>query len=302
MSFAHPWVIAIAALAAIVFALLYLHTERKRNARAIGYSSLAFLIAAARPRTWPARVAIAAWICGVTLVAIAFAGPRVRAAVPVRGGAVVLCVDTSGSMAAGDVYPTRAQAALGALRAFIDGTPEQTAIGIVSFSGDAQEITAPTRDRDQLRAGLEAIPTPNGATAIGDALSLASRALPKSGHRVIVLITDGENNAGADPMQQARLLAARGISLYTIGIGTNSGALVPGTLQVAGIDEDALRSYAQVTGGSYSRADDAVQLRLALERLGRTTSFRRGTLDVSLEAAAAGALLMVVTFLWMRSI
>jgi Ca-activated chloride channel family protein len=103
-------------------------------------------------------------------------------------------------------------------------------------------------------------------------------------------------------MQAARMLAGRGITLYTIGIGTNTGALIPGTLQTAGIDEDALRAYARATGGAYSRADDATQLREALARLGRTTSFQRGTIDVSLAAAAAGALLMILTFLWTRSI
>jgi Ca-activated chloride channel family protein len=172
----------------------------------------------------------------------------------------------------------------------------------VAFAGGAQEISPPTRDRDQVRTGLAAIPAPNGATAIGDALTVAQRMLPKSGHRVVVLITDGENNAGTDPMQAARMLAARGITLYTIGIGTNTGALIPGTLQTAGIDEDALRAYARATGGAYSRADDATQLREALARLGRTTSFQRGTIDVSLAAAAAGALLMILTFLWTRSI
>jgi Ca-activated chloride channel family protein len=302
MSFAHPSFLLPAVSITLLFAALYAYAERRRIGRALKYSNLAFLIEAARPRTWPARLAAAAWILAVGLVALAFAGPRVHAAIPVRGGSVVLCVDTSGSMAAADVQPTRADAALAAMRAFVDRTPEQTAIGLVAFAGGAQEISPPTRDRDQVRTGLAAIPAPNGATAIGDALTVAQRMLPKSGHRVVVLITDGENNAGTDPMQAARMLAARGITLYTIGIGTNTGALIPGTLQTAGIDEDALRAYARATGGAYSRADDATQLREALARLGRTTSFQRGTIDVSLAAAAAGALLMILTFLWTRSI
>jgi Ca-activated chloride channel family protein len=302
MSFAHPSLLLPAAFAILLFAALYAYGERRRIGQVFKYSNVAFLIQAARPRTWPARLAAAGWILAVALVSVAFAGPRVHAAIPVRGGSVVLCVDTSGSMAAADVQPTRADAALAAMRAFIDGTPEQTSIGLVAFSGGAQEVTPPTRDRDQLRAGLAAIPAPNGATAIGDALAVAQRMLPATGHRVVVLITDGENNAGSDPMQAARMLAARGITLYTIGIGTNSGALIPGTLQTAGIDEDALRAYARATGGAYSRADDALQLREALARLGRTTSFQRGTIDVSLAAAATGALLMILTFLWTRSI
>jgi Ca-activated chloride channel family protein len=300
MSFSHPSIAALAIIAAAIFAALYLHAERSRVRSALSYSNLQFLIAAAQPRAWPARAAAAAWIGAVALVALAFAGPRIRAVVPVRGGAVVLCIDTSGSMAAQDVQPTRADAALAALREFIDRTPQQTAIGIVSFAGTAQEIVPPTRDRDVLRAGLQQVPAPNGATAIGDAFLLAQRMMPPRGHRAVVLITDGQNNTGLDPMQQAQLLGGRGIKLYTIGIGTNNGALIPGTLQEAGIDEDALRAYARATGGAYSRADDASKLREALARLGRTTAFARGTVDVSLATAAFGALLMVTTFLWTR--
>lgn len=297
MSFAHPSVIVPVLAAAAIFAALYVHAQRRRTRNTLQYSNLAFLIAAAQPRGWPARLMNGAWVVAVLLVGLALAGPRVHAAIPVHGGSVVLCVDTSGSMAAADVAPTRASAALAAMRAFVDRTPDGTAIGIVSFAGEAQEIVPPTRDREQVRTALEAIPTPDGATAIGDALSLAQRILPKSGHRVVILITDGENNKGIDPVQAAKLLAANHISLYTIGIGTNSGALIPGTLQTAGIDEDALRSYAEITGGAYSRADDAAQLRQALARLGRSTSFEKGTIDFSLQTALAGALLMAITFL-----
>lgn len=297
MSFRHPELLAVAALAALLFALAFWLLQRRRIQGTLRYSNLAFLIAAAQPRVWPHRALGAAWALAVALVAIAAAQPHVRAWVPVRGGSAVLCVDTSGSMAAADVAPTRADAALAALRAFIRQSPAGTAIGLVSFAGDAQAIAAPTRDRDQLQAALAAIPAPNGATAIGDALSLALRILPKSGHRVVVLITDGENNAGSDPMQAARLLAARHVKLYTIGIGTNAGALIPGTLQAAGIDEQALRAYASVTGGAYSRAGDASELREALAALGRSTSFERKTVDVSLAAALAGAIVMAVTFL-----
>lgn len=297
MSFRRPEFLAIAVVVACLFALAIWLLQRRRAQRTLRYSNLAFLIAAAQPRVWPQRALTAAWALAAALIVAAAAQPRVRAWVPVRGGAAVLCVDTSGSMSATDVSPTRADAALTALRAFIRQSPAGTAIGLVSFAGDAQAIAAPTRDRDQLQAALAAIPAPNGATAIGDALSLALRILPKSGHRVVVLITDGENNAGSDPMQAARLLAAQHVKLYTIGIGTNAGALIPGTLQAAGIDEQALQAYAAATGGAYSRAGDAAELREALASLGRSTSFERRTVDVSLAAAIAGALVMAVTFL-----
>lgn len=297
MTFTHPGYIGLAILAALVFALIYGAVTRRRYRQTIAYSNLPFLTAAVSPRKWPERLLAAAWIFGVLLVVLAVSGPHVRAMVPSLGGSVVLCIDTSGSMNAQDVAPTRAQAALAAMRAFISQAPPQTAIGIISFASDAQVLAQPTRDRDQIETALDAVPAPNGATAIGDALALAQRILPATGSRAVVLITDGESNAGSDPMQAARSLGAAHIALYTIGIGTNSGALIPGTLQTAGIDEDALRAYAAATGGAYSRADDAVQLREALARLGRSTSMRHANVDVSLPAALAGGALMALTFL-----
>jgi len=296
MTLTHPAYVAPALLAVLAFALLYAAALRMRAGQAVAYSHLPFLIGSTAASAWPQRVLAAALVFAVGLVAFALAGPRVRTLVPV-GGSVILCVDTSGSMNAADVAPTRAQAALAAMRPFIDRAPAQTAIGIVSFATDAQVLVRPTRDREQIAAALDAIPPPNGGTAIGDALALAKRVLPAQGPRAVVLITDGENNAGSDPMEAARTLGAARIPVYTVGIGTNSGALIPGTLQEAGINEDALRAYAGATGGAYSRADDAAQLREALARLGRTASFVRANVDVSLATAVCGGTLLAVTLL-----
>ena len=296
MTLERPEFVVLAVVAAAAAALAYRFALRRRSAQTLRYSNVAFLVSAVRARTWPAKVLGAACACAAALMVFAFAGPRMRVAVPVAGS-VVLCVDTSGSMTAEDVEPTRAAAADAALRAFVNAAPSGTAVGIVSFATSAQVILPPTRDRDQVSSAVNEIPAPDGATAIGDALSAAQRILPKSGHRVVVLITDGESNFGSDPMTAARQLAAHHIPVYTIGIGTNSGALIPGTLQAAGIDEDALRAYADVTGGAYSRADNASQLRAALARLGRITAFERRNVDVSLPVAEAGAVLMVLAFM-----
>jgi Ca-activated chloride channel homolog len=296
MTFAHPSYIGVAALAALAFLGLYRWMEGRRNRHVLQYSNLAFLVGAAQPRSWIARIFSVALVVAVALVLLALAGPRVHAAVPVAGS-VVLCIDTSGSMSTRDVQPTRAQAALTAMRTFIDGTPDSTAIGVISFATGAQAIIPPTRDRDQLHAVLQVIPAPYGVTAIGDALSLAQRILPKSGRRIVVLITDGENNYGEDPMAAAQALSAQHIPIYTVGIGTNSGAFIPGTLDAAGINETALRAYAAVSGGAYSHAEDAVQLREALTQLGQTTSLRSANVDVSLATAITGGILLSLTVL-----
>ncbi len=305
MTFKHPGILPLALIAIALFAVLYIMLQRRRAGAVLRYSNLPFLIAAAQPPKWPARALFAGWIAAVTCVALAASGPRARATVPVSGGSVIICVDTSGSMATQDVAPSRSVAALNAMRAFIDAAPPGVAIGIVSFAGNAQLVFPPSRERDRVIEALSAVPSPNGATAIGDALLLAQRSLPKRGHRDIVLITDGENNAGRDPVAAAQILAAAKIKLYTIGIGTNSGAFVPGTLVQAGIDEAALREYARITGGSYSRAGNAAELRDELSALGRTATFETRPVDLGFPLALAGAALMLGAFfcgIWTRSI
>lgn len=298
MSFRHPlWVLA--ALATAVLVVLALRAlERRRSATALVYSNLAFFESAAVPNPAAGRVLGALVALGTALLVCALAGPRIVATLPARDGAVVLCIDTSGSMTSTDVAPTRADAAKAAARAFINQTPSGTKIGIVSFSTGAEVVAPLSRDRDAVLAAVDRIPLPNGATAIGDALALAAQQLPSSGHRVVVLITDGVNNRGADPLEVAKFLGTHHVPVFTIGIGTNdSGELIPGTSEPATIDEDALRAISQTTGGSYANAVNAGQLRSALAELGRTTILERRSVDASLPFALGGGSLLLLTLL-----
>lgn len=151
-------------------------------------------------------------------------------------------------------------------------------------------------DRTQVSQALEDLPLPNGATAIGDALQTAARNFPARGHRVVILITDGVNNAGVDPVEVAQWLGAHHIPVYAVGIGTPSGGLIPGTNDVATIDENALQQYAEASGGAYARAENATQLRDALARLGRVTAIERQSVNASLGFALAGAFGMLAAF------
>ncbi len=232
---------------------------------------------------------VPACIAGIVALGAALAQPRFVATVPVRGGAVVLCVDTSGSMRATDVEPTRSDAAANAVRAFIDAVPDGTRLGIVAFASAAGVVQPLTADKDALRDAVGRIPPPNGGTAIGDALLAAARLLPPSGRRAIVLVTDGVNNLGSDPLSVAPQIGASGIEIDTIGIGTNdSGQFVPGTDVEASIDEDALRQIASTAHGAYARATDAGALRSRLAALANSTTREKRRIDASLPLAVAG--------------
>ncbi len=293
----HPLRLAFGLLGVVIFALLYDRLARRVTARDLAYSSVPFFLEAAKPRGWIPRALQTLWIVALGALVLGISGPHLTMLVPVRDGSVFICIDTSGSMSSTDVFPTRAQAAKSAARAFIDESPQGTRIGIISFAGSASVIAPLNSDHQAVIGALDAIPLPNGATAIGDALKLSAQMLPATGHRVVILITDGVNNTGNDPVEIAQWLGAHHVPVYTVGIGTPNGGLIPGTNEQATIDEDALRSYAEASGGAYARAENATQLHDALARLGRITSLTRKPVDASLGFAVGGALGMLLAFL-----
>jgi Ca-activated chloride channel family protein len=297
VSIDHPARLVLGIAAFVLFALLYAALSRRATKQDLAYSSIPFFTGATKPRTWIPRALQALWLLAFAAVVLGVSGPHLKMLVPARDGSVFICIDTSGSMASTDVFPTRAAASKAAARAFITESPPGTKIGVISFAGAAGVVVPASADHQAVLAGLDQIPEPDGATAIGDALALAGRMLGNKGHRVVILITDGVNNSGTDPMEVARALGAHHIPVYTVGIGTPNGGLIPGTNEEATIDEEALRGYAQMSGGAYARVENAGELRDALARLGRITSLQLQRVDASLPFAVAGAAGMLLAFL-----
>jgi Ca-activated chloride channel family protein len=195
-------------------------------------------------------------------------------------------------MASTDVEPTRAAAASTAASTFIDGVPAGTRIGLVAFSTSAIPLGALTDDRAAAHDDLGRLPPPNGGTAIGDALTAAADLLPPAGRRAIVLVTDGVNNYGRDPLEAAQAIGASGITIFTIGIGTNgSGELIPGTGENAELDEDALRDIATAGHGTYARVADAGALQTRLGALAQASARERRHVDLTLPFALGGGVL-----------
>ena len=298
MTFTHPLWLAAAALAVAAFAWLYVTLEKRRDAQALVYSNLDFALGAMKPSRLPAAAMLVAALIGVGTLALSLAGPRFIARVPTRDGTVMMCIDTSGSMRAHDIAPTRWDAARAAARAFIDAVPPGTRVGIVSFSSGANIIQAPTSDLDAARDALDRIPPANGGTAIGDALEAAASQLPDKGRRAIVLLTDGVNNRGVDPIEASRQIGSRGVVISTVGIGTSgSGEVIPGTNELADIDENALRTIASNGAGTYAQATNAGELNATFRRIALDTVWEKKRIDASLPLALAGGVLLLATFL-----
>lgn len=185
-----------------------------------------------------------------------------------EGVDIVLCIDVSGSMTAQDFTPNRMEAAKKVASDFIDRRLTDR-IAIVIFSGESFTQCPLTTDKAVLKAAVESIR--NGlledGTAIGDGLSTSVDRLrsSKTKSKVIILLTDGENNGGLIGPDNAKEIAkAFGIKVYTIGVGTDGFAPFPiktpmGVImqqQKVTIDEKLLTAIASETGGKYFRAKD----------------------------------------------
>jgi Ca-activated chloride channel family protein len=206
----------------------------------------------------------------LALVVVALARPQ-TGGVPVVDSAnavdVVLALDVSSSMGSEDFPPlNRLDIARRVISDFVDGRPGDR-IGLVAFARYSVLKCPLTIDHDLLKFQLEGVRMATGdddGTAIGMALANAVRHLRRSParSRVVVLLTDGENNRSTiDPATGAELARALGVRVYAIGVGRSAAAAAdaPGGAG-HGFNEKALRDIADATGGKYFRADDVATL------------------------------------------
>lgn len=207
----------------------------------------------------------------LSAIMVALAGPQTRNEEKKAEGEgidIVLCIDVSGSMTAQDLTPNRLEAAKAVAIDFINRRPTDR-IGIVIFSGESFTLCPLTTDKQVLIDAVKNIR--NGlledGTAIGSGLSTSVDRLRNSPSKskVVVLLTDGENNGGLiDPNTAKEIAKSFGIKVYTIGVGTDGYAPQPirtdqGVVmsqQKVSIDEELLTRIARETGGKYFRAKD----------------------------------------------
>lgn len=282
---AHPW-----ALALLLLVPAWMLWTRRGPRQAMVFARAGTLARAAGRR---GRVAarLPGLLRGVAFVSlvVALAGPR-RAATTVEeeseGIAIMLAVDVSSSMLAEDFRPNRLEVARATTIRFARGR-EHDRVGLVTFAGEALTQVPLTLDHDILLNALRMMEVGQlgDGTAIGMGLATAiSRLRGAPGEsRVLILMSDGENNRGAiDPRAAARAAAAYGVRIFTIGVGSTGMARIPVARTRSGyrygvfpvrIDEALLREVAASTGGRYFRATDGEALTsiyAEIDRLVRT--------------------------------
>ncbi len=267
--FAQP----LAALIPIVIALLWWFRTRRtsRNTPTFQFSDIRLLDELPtsykiRFRWFPDFCRCIAWFCLV----IAFARPQSGQGQQIlrgQGVDIVLAFDISGSMSETDYAPqNRLEAAKNAMLTFIQSR-EYDRLGLVVFARDAFQLVPPTLDYNALERSLSntQIATSIGladGTAIGQGIASAANMLRSStaATKVIILLTDGANNAGdIGPLTAAQVVTALGIRVYSVGMVTSPSVGIDAN-QSNAIDEEVLKSVAEITQGQYFPAYNLADL------------------------------------------
>ena len=197
----------------------------------------------------------------ISLIILGLADPRIPLKTTKEGVNVVLAIDDSGSMSATDYQPTRLEAAKNAAKILIESLKPKDNVGIVVFESGATTASYLTPFKERAIQKLMDIKQRKGSTAIGDGLSLAidmATSIPNK-RKVVILLSDGVNNAGVVSVDEAINFAkSEKIQVYTVGMGSEKPVALGydffGNPVYAQLDEKTLTRIADETGGKYYKS------------------------------------------------
>ena len=320
MSFDRPLaLLALALLPAIVVGFVLM--RRRRTRYAVRFTNLEVLRSITPRLSSRREAAVGGLLLAVlALLCVALARPHVNRVSPVENATVVLVVDTSRSMLAGDITPSRLEAAKAAARTFLDRVPDRLRVGLVTFAGEPTVAAVPTHDRALLHDSVDAInpfQSGGGGTAIGDALArsveLARESFRERGGTeapstgtvsgvTILFLSDGRQFRGILPPEAGAALAKRaGIPVYTVALGTDDPSEQAGVFGFAQTpDRETLRAIAKTTGGEYFAARSAGALSAAYDDLGSRLGRAKQRTEVTFLVVAVAALALTGAVLLSR--
>lgn len=323
---------------------VYIVALRRRRRFAVRYSSLSLLRLAMPQHSFLRRhLPFGLFLLALASLVLAVGRPVTTVNVPSGQNNVILTIDVSRSMCSTDIPPNRMVAAQAAALSFIQDQGALTQIGVVAFAGFSELIQLPTGDQEMLQTAIESL-TPARRTAIGSGILQALNAIaevnpsvaPSDDHLppgerpaprpegdyvpdIIVLLSDGASNSGPYPLDAAQQAVDRGVRVFTIGYGTESGSIMdcspetPGGERFGfgggfgggsgfggfrrGIDEVTLKRIAEMTGGAYYSASSASELQDVFDDLPSHFATRKENMEISVGFVAIGALLAALAIL-----
>jgi Ca-activated chloride channel homolog len=315
------WPLALVGLVVIpAIVALYVLRERRRNDFAARFTTPALLpnLVSASP-SWRRHLPAAILLVALTALVVGVARPHATVSVKREEATVILAIDTSLSMGAQDVKPTRLEAARNAARDLLDRIPKKYRVAVIGFSGRAYVAVPPTDDRTLVRAALRSLHAAEG-TSLGDAVALGTQlarrqratdgTIPPS---AILVISDGAQQTGrTTPQAAADRARSLHIPVYSLALGTPDGVI---SVPLAGgfkaqlrvpASPATLQMLAQGTSGKFFNDANDPRLREVYQRLGSRLGTRRESREVTdVFAGGSAALLLVggaLSALWFRRV
>ena len=317
MSFEYP--VALLALAFVPLSgLIYLAAQRRRRRFAVRFTNMELLAdVVTETPSWRRHIPPLLYLLALAALAVAIARPNQVVNVAKRQATVILVTDSSGSMQATDVKPSRLVAARNAAKAFADDTPKKVNLGFITFNSASQLLVPPTSDKERVKGAIDTVRA-GGGTAIGSALETSLAALQpvlkdnskqnsssakgkrKAPPAVVVLLSDGYSTTGPPPLRAARHAKQLNVPVYTVALGTENAVVqvadpVGGyrTVQVPP-DRKTLKQIADTTGGKFFATGDSSKLSAIYKSLGSRIGFRKEHRELTAAFAGAGLVLMMM--------
>ena len=286
------------------------------------------------------------FLLALIVMIVAIARPAAIITLPSQHQTIILAMDVSGSMRAMDVQPDRISAAQAAAKAFVADQPSSVRIGVVSFAATASVVQPPTQNRDDIIGAIDRFQLQRGtAIGSGIIVSLAT-IFPEAGIDVssliygrdtprgvsldqahkgekptftpvppgsytsaaIILLTDGQRTTGPDSIEAARMAADRGVRIFTVGIGTTNGETIgfEGWSMRVRLDEETLKTIANITRGEYFYAGTATDLKKVYQSLNSRLELEKKNMEISALFSAAAAVVALISgllsLLWFNRI
>jgi Ca-activated chloride channel family protein len=279
LDFAAPdrlWLLVLAGGLIVAYGLM--QVRRRRDAARFADPALLPLLVPGKPPWWRHAIALL-FAAGLVLATIGAAQPTVPAHALREKATIMLAIDTSDSMKATDVAPTRLAAAVAQAKSFIAGLPATYSVGVVSADATPDVLVAPSTDHQAVVVALYRLATSPG-TALGEAIFTALAALPVGGTPTtepnaqapadpakapaarIVLLSDGKSTTGRSDEEAIAAAKEAGVPVATIAFGTaNASVESAGQTVSVPVDASALEAIAEGTGGQFFEAASAEELR-----------------------------------------
>jgi Ca-activated chloride channel family protein len=245
-------------------------------------------------------LALIAGVLAATSGILAMARPAVAHEGKEERSTVMLAIDTSKSMLSTDLAPSRLEAGTAAAKEFIEAAPKDTAIGFVTFDNGARVRVSPTTNHDEVIAALDDLKI-NQGTAIGDAIESSLQAIQASGALAtepaagtpsaarILLMTDGENTTGTDPLDAARRAQQLRVPVYTVLLGTDPATPKAGQLSPL----EVLTAVANQTGGVFTQSTTSSDLSQIYKDIGSSLASIERLDELTVWAVLAAVLFML---------